>query len=118
MVTLDDILVDRVTTKIEQDNLVPQLLYLCDENLINEIKEIGANIALDVASKMQGTNPYDLSMRITADQENDSLPSSPEAAQEANARHYTTIRICDRIASREVAMTVMEYLRSAYGATQ
>lgn len=118
MGTLDDILVDRITTKIEQDNLVPQLLYLCDENLINEIKEIGSNIALDVASEMQGTNPYDLSMRITADQENASLLSNSEAAQEANARHNTTMRICDRIASTEVAMKVMEDLRSKYGESQ
>ena len=118
MVTLDDILVDHIKTKIEQDNLVSRLLSLCDENLINEIKEIGSNIALDVASEIQGTNPFDLSMRITADQENDSLLSNSEAAQEANARHYTTIRICDRIASAEVAMKVMEDLRSKYGKPQ
>ena len=112
MVTLDDILVDHIKTKIEQDNLVPRLLSLRDENLINEIKEIGSNIALDVASKMQGTNPFDLSMQITADQENDSLLSNSEVTQEANTRHDTTMRICDRIASTEVAMIVMEHLRS------
>ena len=115
MVTLDDILVDHIKAKIEQDNLVSQLLSLCDENLINEIKEIGSNIALDVASKMQGTNSYDLSTRITADQENDSLLSNSEATQEANVRHDTTMRICDRIASPEVAMEVMKDLRSKYG---
>lgn len=118
MVTLDDILADRIKTKIEQDNLVRQLLPLRNENLINEIAEIGANIALDVASEMQGTNPFDLSRQITADQENDSLFSNSEATQEANTRHDTTMRICDRIASTEVAMIVMERLRSKYGEPQ
>jgi hypothetical protein len=115
MVTLDDILANRLKTKIEQDNLVSRLLSLCDENLI---KEIGSNIALDVASEMQGTNPFDLSRQITADQENDSLLSNSEAIQEANTRHNTTMRICDRIASTEVAMIVMEHLRSKYGEPQ
>ena len=112
MVTLDDILVDHIKTKIEQDNLVSRLLSLCDKNLINEIKEIGSNIALDVASEIQGTNPFDLSGQITADQENDSLLSNSEATQKANTRHDTTMRICDRIASTEVAMIVMEHLRN------
>ena len=112
MVTLDDILVDHIKTKIEQDNLVSRLLSLCDKNLINEIKEIGSNIALDVASEIQGTNPFDLSGQITADQENDSLLSNSEATQKANTRHDTTMRICDRIVSPEVAMIVMEHLRN------
>ncbi len=118
MATLDDILADRIKTKIEQDNLVRQLLPLRNENLINEIAEIGANIALNVASEMQGTNPYDLSMQITADKENDSLPSNSDATQEAKARHDKTIIICDRIASREVAIIVMEHLRSKYAESQ
>ena len=118
MATLDDFLVNHIKTKIEQDNLVSQLLSLCDENLINEIKEIGSNIALGVASEMQCTNPYDLSMRITADKENDSLLSNLDATQEAKARHDRTMRICDRIVSPEVAMIVMGHLRSKYGGPQ
>ena len=112
MATLDDFLVNRIITTIEQDNLATQLLSLCDENLINEIKEIGSNIALDVASEMQGTNPYDLSIRITADKENASFPSNPDTTQKAKARHDKTMIILDRIASNEVAMIVKEHLRS------
>lgn len=118
MVTLDGILANHIKTKIEQDNLVSRLPSLCDEKLINEIREIGSNMALDVAAEMQGTNPFDLSRQITVDQENDSLSSSVDAIQYAKARHDKTISICDRITSREVAMIVVEHLRSKYGEPQ
>ena len=118
MVTLDDILADQIITKVEQNNLASKLLSLDEDNSINNIKEIGSNMALDVASAMQGTNAFSLSRQITDDKENASLISDPVSTQKAKLRHETTMRICDRIASPDVAMIVMRQLKSKFRSSQ